>query len=103
MSVQLKAFAKAIDLPKIKSYLFGSDDTKGNIHIIMIIYTTNKIIFNFFYLDVFNDTVNCVSPGGEIIVFGQSNKIITFTSKCICVYLLSCIKFTIFYNFLFYS
>jgi len=39
MSVQLKAFAKAIDLSKIKSYLFGSDDTKGNLHIIMIIYT----------------------------------------------------------------
>jgi len=32
MSVQLKAFAKAIDLSKIKSYLFGSDDTKGNTH-----------------------------------------------------------------------
>lgn len=60
MSVQLKAFAKAIDQSKIKAYLFGSDDTK---------------------VDVFNDTVNCVSPGGEIIVFGHNNKIITFTIK----------------------
>ncbi|XP_022162830.1 rab3 GTPase-activating protein non-catalytic subunit isoform X1 [Myzus persicae] len=59
MSVQLKAFARAIDSSKIRSYLFGSDDTK----------------------DIFNDTVNCVSPGGEIIVFGHGNKIITFTIK----------------------
>uniref|UniRef100_A0A2S2P4L9 Rab3 GTPase-activating protein non-catalytic subunit n=1 Tax=Schizaphis graminum TaxID=13262 RepID=A0A2S2P4L9_SCHGA len=59
MSVQLKVFAKAIDQLKIKAYLFGSNDTK----------------------DVFNDTVNCVSPGGEIVVFGYDNKIITFTPK----------------------
>jgi len=30
MSVQLKVFARAIDLSKIKTYLFGSNDTKGN-------------------------------------------------------------------------
>jgi len=43
MSVQLKAFAKAIDLSKIKSYLFGSDDTIGNKEIKMIINNTKKI------------------------------------------------------------
>lgn len=30
MSVQLKAFAKGIDLSKIKTYLFGSDEVQGN-------------------------------------------------------------------------
>lgn len=44
MSVQLKAFAKAIDLSKIRSYLFGSDDTKGSIHIIMIIYRKKNFV-----------------------------------------------------------
>lgn len=43
--------------------------------------------------------MNCVSPGGEIIVFGHGNKIITFTSKYICVNLLNLLYFTIF-NFL---
>lgn len=36
-----------------------------------------------FPVDVFNDTVNCISPGGEIIIFGYNDKIITFT----CMYM----------------
>jgi len=47
--------------------------------------TLKKEINQIFLIDVFNDTVNCVSPGGEIIVFGHNNKIITFTCKFICV------------------
>ncbi|XP_025425417.1 rab3 GTPase-activating protein non-catalytic subunit isoform X2 [Sipha flava] len=62
MSVQLKGFAKGVDLTKIKKFLFGSDDAQA---------------------DILNDTVNCVSPGGEIIVFGHVDKIITFTLKWI--------------------
>ncbi|XP_050425334.1 rab3 GTPase-activating protein non-catalytic subunit [Adelges cooleyi] len=60
MSIELKPFAKGIDHYKIKTYLFGSDDNN---------------------VDLFNDTINCISPGGEIISFAHCDKIITCTIK----------------------
>lgn len=47
----------------------------------MSVYLVQILTFGyaFFSADILNDTVNCVSPGGEIIVFGHVDKIITFT------------------------
>lgn len=78
MSAQLKAFGKGIDLTKIKTCLFGSDQSCGR-HNRANFFTVSLTPLLCFAVNVLNDTENCVSPGGEIIVFGHGNRIVTFT------------------------
>lgn len=49
MSVLLKAFAKGISLSKIKTYLFGSDETQSN-NLINTFCTDNLYPIAFFQL-----------------------------------------------------
>ncbi|XP_050524026.1 rab3 GTPase-activating protein non-catalytic subunit isoform X2 [Daktulosphaira vitifoliae] len=60
MSIEFKAFAKGINHKRIKTFLFGTHDVNVNI---------------------FNDTVNCITPGGEILSFCYKDKIINFIIK----------------------